>query len=581
MKNNTTNKVLKYNPLKEILFKCRLMFKYALIFGCLVNLLMLTTPIYSMQVLDRVISSSNTDTLLMLTIVISFALLLLSLIQLARSFAMNQMGAWFEKELSSKLFSNAIKTALVAKSSGGSQQLRDLQAIKTFLTSPSLVSILDIPWALIFVIVLFMIHFYMGIMTVIGGALLLILAILSDRLTKPLHDSSNEYFITSMRQVDQATRNAEVVTAMGLLPQIDKTWQVINNKVQDAQNLVSGRQNILSELTKFIRLILQILVTGIGAYLVLKNEMSVGAIIACSSISGRALAPFEQAIMSWKGFLNCRQAYARLTETIERFYTEDVRMSLPAPLGKLSIENIFYSPQGQNKHTIKNLSFQLDAGQTLAVIGPSGSGKTTLAKLLVGACQPQMGTVRIDGSNLNDWNHSELGQYVGYLPQDVELFSGSIRENIGRMNKDANPNTVVAAAKLAGVHDMIQQLPKGYDTEIGADGSILSGGQRQRIGLARAFFNEPKLLVLDEPNASLDTSGEAALANAIAFAKQKEITTVIISHRTSILSLADKILVMKDGEIMLYGERDEVLHKMNQLFSDQNAQSLPTNTKIN
>lgn len=567
MKSAPINKVNKFNPLKDALLTCRIMFKYALVFGCLVNLLMLTTPIYSMQVLDRVISSSNTDTLMMLTIVISFGLLLLSLIQLARSFAMNQMGSWFERELSSKLFSNAIKTSLATRTGGGSQQLRDLQAIKTFLTSPSLISILDIPWALIFVIVLFMIHFYMGVMTVIGGVILLVLAILSDRLTKPLHDSSNENFINSMRQVDQATRNAEVVTVMGLLPQIDKTWQTINNKVQDAQNLVSGRQNILSELTKFIRLILQILVTGVGAYLVLKNEMSVGAIIACSSISGRALAPFEQAIMSWKGFLNCRQAYSRLNEVIDKFYVEEIRMPLPAPEGKFDIEGLFYTPPNHNKHIIRNVSLSLNIGETLAIIGPSGSGKTTLAKLIVGALKPQTGTVRVDNANLEDWDRNDLGKHVGYLPQDVELFGGTIRENIGRMNKDADPEAVVAAAKLAGVHDMILQLSKGYDTEIGYDGSILSGGQRQRIGLARAFFNDPKILVLDEPNANLDTLGENALASAIAIAKEKNITTIIISHRTSILSLTDKILIMKDGEIMLFGNRNDVLKKMNQTIS--------------
>ncbi len=564
MKSITHNKTVKPNPLKEVLLVCRLMVKYALLFGCLVNILMLATPLYSMQVLDRVISSSNTDTLVLLTIVISFALLLLSLIQVARSFAMNQMGNWFERELSSKLFANAIKTALIARSSGGSQQLRDLQAIKTFLTSPALISILDIPWAIIFVAVLFMIHTYMGIMTVLGGAILLALAILSDKLTKPLHDSSNEYFISSMRQVDQATRNAEVVSVMGLLPEIDTTWQKINKKVQGAQNLVSGRQNILSELTKFIRLILQILVTGLGAYLVLKGEMSVGAIIACSSISGRALAPFEQAIMSWKGFLTCRQSYNRLNEIIDKYYNEEIRMSLPEPEGKMSAENLAYVPQHSNIPIVKNVSFNLESGEVLAIIGPSGSGKTTLAKLLVGAHIPSSGTMRIDNSNLIDWNKDELGKYLGYLPQDVELFGGTIRENIGRMNKNADSEKVVQAARLAGVHDMILQLPKGYDTEIGFDGSTLSGGQRQRVGLARAFFGEPKILVLDEPNANLDALGELALSNAIAKAKEKKITTVIISHRTSILTLVDKILVMKDGELIIFGERSEVMHKMNQ-----------------
>jgi PrtD family type I secretion system ABC transporter len=564
MNDGSDKKVKKFNPLNEVLLVCRLMFKYALLFGCLVNLLMLATPIYSMQVLDRVISSANTDTLLYLTLVIVAALGMLSMIQIGRTFAMNKMGSWFEKELSSKLFANAVRASLVTKATNGSQQLRDLQTIKTFLTSPALISILDIPWALIFVIVLFMIHTYMGIMTVLGGVMLLVLAVLSDKLTKPLHESSNDLFISSMRQVDQASRNAEVVSVMGLLPQIDKNWQETNQKVQNSQTLVSNRQNILSELTKFIRLVLQILVTGLGAYLVLQHEMSVGAIIACSSLSGRALAPFEQAITSWKSFLNCRQGYNRLTDIIEKHYTEEQRMSLPAPSGKISADNLFYTPMNSQKHTIKGVTFGMDAGKILAVIGPSGSGKTTLAKLLVGAWKPQIGAVRIDNANLVDWNPDELGQHIGYLPQDVELFNGTVRENIGRMNREADAEKVVQAAQLAGVHEMILTLPKGYDTEIGFDGAVLSGGQRQRVGLARAFFGDPKILVLDEPNANLDSFGEVALSTALSRAKELGITTILISHRTSILSLADKILAMKDGALALYGDRDDVLAEMSQ-----------------
>lgn len=560
MKENKAHK--KLNPIKSTLLTCKLMFKHALVFGCLINILMLSTPLYSMQVLDRVISSSNTDTLLFLTLVITFALMLLSLLTAARSFAMNQMGSWFEKELSSKIFANAVKTALVNKSAGGSQQLRDLQSIKTFITSPAMLSMLDIPWAIIFIVVLFIIHFYMGIMTVIGGAMLFGLAIMSDKLTKPLHDSSNEYFIGSMRQVDQATRNAEVVQVMGLLPNIDASWQNINRKVQDAQVLVSNRQTVLSELTKFIRYVLQILVTGIGAYLVLKHEMSVGAIIACSSISGRALAPFEQAITSWKSFLNFQQSYKRLNDTVDKYYTDEVRMSLPTPKGEIIAENLFFTPPGASKHTIKGVTCHIRAGESIAVIGPSGSGKTSLAKILVGAWAPQMGIVRIDGANINDWNRNELGKHIGYLPQDVELFHGTVRENIGRMNKKADSDLVVKAAQLAGVHDMILQLPKGYDTEIGLDGTALSGGQRQRIGLARAFFGSPRIIVLDEPNASLDAMGEEALARAILTAKADGVTVIMISHRTSVLTLVDKIMVIKEGTLAAFGSRDEVLALM-------------------
>jgi PrtD family type I secretion system ABC transporter len=540
------------------------MIKYALLFGCVINILMLATPIYSMQVLDRVISSGNTDTLLMLTLVIVGAIALLGLIQLGRTFATTQMGNWFEKRLSEKIFTNAVKASLMTKGGGGSQQIRDLQTVKTFLTSPALLSMLDIPWALIFVIVLFIIHTYMGILTVAGGIFLVFMALISEKITKPLHDISSEYFISSTRQVDQAARNAEVIEVMGFLPNIIKNWQITNEKVQNNQNLVNNRQAVLTEITKFVRMLLQILTTGIGAYLVLQHEMSTGAMIACSSLSGRALAPFEQAITSYKGFLNFRKAYERLEQSLERFSIGENRTTLPVPKGKIGVENIFFAPPGVQRHVIKGVTFDIQPGEVLVIIGPSASGKTTLAKLIVGALVPQVGAIRIDNANIQDWNRNELGQHMGYLPQDIELFSGTIKENIARMDKDADSNKVVLAAQLSGVHDMILQLPKGYDTEIGADGSVLSGGQRQRIGLARAFYNDPKILVLDEPNSNLDSFGEIALAGALARAKENGITTIVISHRTSLLTAADKILAMRDGMVAIFGDRDEVLEKMNQ-----------------
>lgn len=557
----------KISPVTEALIACKVMFKYTLIFGCIINILMLATPIYSMQVLDRVISSSNTDTLLLLTLVILLAIGLLGLLQIARSLAVNMMGNWFEQTLSSKLLSNSVKLSLTNKATG-SQQLRDLQTIKTFLTSPALISILDIPWAVIFLLVLFMIHVYMGLLTIVGGAILVIMAVITDKTTKPLHEASNEQFIISMRQVEQATRNAEVIEVMGFLPSIISNWQGINHKLQELQSLVNSRQTILSEVTKFVRMMLQILVTGLGAYLVLQHEMSVGAIIACSSLSGRALAPFEGAINSLKGMINSRKAYQRLEAALENFdKTHGQRMSLPAPEGKISVENIYFSPQGAQKHIVKGMTFILNPGETLAIIGPSASGKTSLAKLLVGVWVPQIGMIRIDNANLNDWNKEELGKYVGYLPQDIELFGGTVRQNISRMDVNAKDEDVLHAANLAGVHDLILQLPNGYDTDIGADGGILSGGQKQRIGLARAFYGDPKILVLDEPNANLDSFGEAALSLALTRAKEQKITTIIISHRTSILSAADKILAVKDGAVAMFGPKEEVLEKLNQANS--------------
>jgi ATP-binding cassette subfamily C protein len=565
MKNSNNN--IPDNPLKEALLSCKVMVKFVLLFGCLINLLMLSTPLFSMQVLDRVLSSQNTNTLLMLTLVIMLALALLGLIQAARAFAMNKMGSWLEDKLSEVVFSNSIRLALESKAMANSQQLRDLQTVKTFLTSPGLISIMDMPWAIIFIIVLFILHTSIGFLALIAGVVLIIFGIIADRSTKPLIEMNNENFIKSMRQVDQSTRNAEVIEVMGMKNNIIASWQKMNQDVQKTQNLVTKRQAVFMEITKFFRLVIQISVTALGAYLVIQGEITSGTIIASSSLVGRALAPFESAINSWKGFITCRKSYERLTKSFNRYSNDSDKMSLPEPEGAIEAENIYFAPPGVPKHILKGINFSLNKGEILAIIGPSGSGKTTLAKLLVGISNPSIGAVRIDGASLKDWKKEELGPHLGYLPQDVELFSGTVKENIARMHPDPHYEDVVIAAQLAGVHDMILQLPQGYDSNVGQDGSMLSGGQKQRIGLARTFYGNTKLIVLDEPNSSLDTQGEEALMTAIAVAKEKGITTVIISHKTSILSIVDKILVIKDGMVASFGPKKEVMAKLKEAQS--------------
>ncbi len=554
-------------PLKEGLLACKVMLKYILFFGCMINMLLLSTPIYSMQVLDRVLSSGNLDTLLLLTLVIILALVLLGLLQGARAFAMNRMGSWFEKKLAETVFASSVNASLVSKGNANSQQMRDLQTIKTYITSPGLVAIMDVPWAIIFLIVLFMLHSAMGFLTIIGGVLLILLGIIADRATKPLLDTNNDNFIKSMRYVEQSARNAEVVQVMGLLPNVIRSWQKLNKKVQTTQSLSVERQAVFAEITKLIRTIIQISVTGVGAYLVIHNEFSSGAIIASSSLVGRALSPFEVAITSWKGYVNCKKSYERLSASFVTSNQNEDNMSLPAPEGRIEVENLFFAVPGMQKHILKGMTFNINPGETLVIVGPSASGKTTLAKVLVGCYEPTIGSVRIDGASLKDWKRDELGQHIGYLPQDVELFSGTIKENIARMDPKPNAEAVVMAAQLAGIHDMILQLPKAYDTEIGQDGSVLSGGQKQRVGLARAFFGEPKFLVLDEPNASLDAAGEQALAVAIEVTKEQKITTVLISHRPAILNLADKIMIVKDGVIVAFGSKAEMIGQVQKLMS--------------
>lgn len=556
-------------PLKEGLLACKVMLKYILFFGCMINLLLLSTPIYSMQVLDRVLSSGNLDTLVMLTLVIILALVLLGFLQGARAFAMNRMGNWFEKKLSETVFASSVNASLISKGNANSQQMRDLQTIKTYITSPGLIAMMDLPWALIFLSVLFVLHSAMGFLTIIGGAILIIVGLIADRATKPLLDKNNDQFIKSMRYVEQSARNAEVVKVMGMLNNVITSWQKLNKKVQTTQSLTVERQAVFTEVTKLVRTIIQISVTGIGAYLCIAEpgQFSSGAIIASSSLVGRALSPFEVAINSLKGYINCKKAYERLNGSFVVSTAENTNMSLPEPEGRLEVENLYYAPLGAQKHILKGITFNLNKGETLVIVGPSASGKTTLAKVLVGCYEPSIGSVRIDGASLKDWKPTELGKHLGYLPQDVELFSGSVKENIARMDSDSDPDSVVMAAQLAGIHDMILQLPKAYETEIGPDGSVLSGGQKQRLGLARAFYGSPKLLVLDEPNASLDAVGEQALAAAIEFAKEEKITTILISHRPSILNLADKIMIVKDGMMVAFGAKNELINQVQKLMT--------------
>ena len=337
----------------------------------------------------------------MLTLVIIGALGLLALVQLARSFAMNKMGAWLEMKLSHVIFANSIRSAVQSKAMANSQQLRDLQTVKTFLTSPGLVSMMDVPWAVIFIIVLFILHPALGCLAIIGGTILIIFGIIADRSTKPLIETNNANFIKSMRQVDQVTRNAEVVDVMGLQDNVINAWQKLNKKVQDTQSLTTKRQAIFTEITKFIRLVIQISVTALGAYLVIAQEVgSAGVIIAASSLVGRALAPFEMAINSWKGYVTCRGAYDRLEKAFVMSNRNEDAMSLPDPEGKLDVENVFFAPPGSQRHIIKNVNFNLNPGDTLAIIGESASGKTTLAKLIVGISTPNMGSVRIDNASL-------------------------------------------------------------------------------------------------------------------------------------------------------------------------------------
>ena len=502
---------------------------------------------------------------------------------------MHRMGQWFEKRLSNTVFANAILaptgTSPSGGGEGGSQGLRDLQTIKTYLMSPGLITVLDTPWALVFIVVLFLLHTAVGWLTVVGALVIITMGLISDAKTKSLLKATNDAFVGSMRHTDQVSRHAETIKAMGMITNVTQGWNSLNETVQNTQDQMMRRQTFFTELTKFTRLLIQIFVTGLGAYLVLKGEFSSGAIIASSSLVGRALAPFEAAIGSWKGFRNCQKAYERLSKSLgsgtESPGTEGSepplgsrthsRTQLPDPEGRLSVENVSFSFPGApgtqshgSKTILKNISFFLNPGEILGVAGPSGSGKTTLAKVILNLFPPTEGDVRLDGAKMQDWPPLQLGSCIGYLPQEVSLFAGPIKANIGRLAPELDIEKIMEATQWAGIHDLILRLPQGYDTVIGPNGAGLSGGQRQRVALARALYGPVKLLVLDEPHSNLDAQGEAALHQALSMAKERRVTTVLISHSPNFLHLADKLLILVEGAVAAFGPRDDVLRAMQQ-----------------
>ena len=556
------NKNAKLNILDQALHDCKAVGWYIFAFSFTSNLLMLAMPIYSMQIMDRVMSSGSEATLGYLTFLITAMFAVMSVIGATRSFCMIRIGEWLDRQLAPKLMSLTLMTA--AQRGGvvsGAQNQRDLSVIKNFITGAPLATLMDVPWTPIFLIVIFMMHWVQGLIALVGCLVLLGLAILNESIASKTLAAANESSVRTLGVAEIATRNAEVVEAMGMGSAVVQAWHKRNIEVSELQMLASNRSNIIMTVTKFFRLFIQVLVLGGGAYLALQHEITSGAIIACSILIGRALGPFEAAIGTWKAWVDCKKSYERLTQNIERAPVRLEGILLPEPKGQVIVERLVFAPHGSNKPTLKGVSFGILPGDILGIIGSSAAGKTTLAKLMVGVWKPSSGNVRLDGADVYSWNREQFGKYVGYVPQDVELFDGTVRQNIGRMQQTVMDEHVVEAAKLAGAHDMILRLSDGYETQIGIGGSNLSAGQRQRVALARAFFGTPRLLILDEPNANLDTTGEAALVTAINNAKKKGITTIIISHRPNILNAVDKILVMNDGMVEDFGTAAEVAAK--------------------
>jgi PrtD family type I secretion system ABC transporter len=527
-------------------------------FSAFINLLMLVSPLYMMQVYDRVLHSKSEATLLMLTLITVGLLGVMAVLEVIRSRILVRVGGRMDQLLSERVLSAQFQASLHRIGANPGQASRDFDTVRQFLTGAGIFAFFDAPWTPLILALMFMFHPVLGLIALVGGILLFGLALINEAVTKKPLEEANKNAVVAAGAIDSSMRNAEVLEAMGMFGNFRDRWAGRREEILRLQAIASDRAGVIMGLTKFIRLLLQTAILGGGAYLAIHEQISPGLIIAGSIMMGRALAPVEQAIGTWKQFVGARIAHRRLNELLSRVPKHQERVALPRPTGDLKVESVVVVPPGSSAPTLSRVSFDLPAGQVLGVIGPSGAGKSTLARLLVGAWRPYAGTVRIDGADLHNWDPEARGDFMGYLPQDVELFDGSVAENIARFG-EMDSEAIVTAAKRAGVHDMILHLPQGYDTPIGTGGCALSGGQRQRIGLARAVYGGPCLVILDEPNSNLDDEGEAALVYAITELKRSGTTVVIISHRPSILGVTDQILVLAEGTVRMFGNRAEVL----------------------
>ncbi len=547
------------NPfMKEALSSCRGSFVAVVAFSLGINVLMLTAPLYMLQIFDRVIVSRSTDTLLYVTLIAGVALMTLAALEVARTEVIVQLSTWLDGRISGTVLTGCIAGSLRRPGDPSVQGLRDLSTFRTFLTGPGIFPILDAPWTPIFIAVIFILHPTLGWLSLAGAIVLFSLAISNELLTRTPLKQSGAASIQSLQQAESAVRNANVIEAMGMMPNLVKRWHAKNAEMLANQVKASMRSGSISAASRLVRQGLQIGVLGAGAWLVIQGELTPGMMIAASILMSRALAPVEQAIGSWKSAIAARNAYDRVNRQLAETPERGTGIKLPTPSGRLTVEGATLFHAGSTEPTLRNVTFRLEPGETMGLIGPTAAGKSTLAGLLVGILAPSAGHVRLDGADVATWDREDLGRHIGYLPQDIELFGGTVRENIARMG-EAEDEAVISAAKLADVHELILLLPAGYETEIGEGGVALSGGQRQRIALARAVFGHARFVVLDEPNASLDAAGEEALLKTITTLKERGVTVVVIAHRPSILRHVDKVLILRGGLVEAFGPKDEVI----------------------
>lgn len=543
--------------LETAMKECRPAFRSVAIFSFVINALMLATPIYMIQVMDRVLRSGNVDTLLLLTLIASGALLVMCVLDTLRSAVAVRTASWLHEKLG-PAYLEACCQAQIAGDAAGTERLRDLNFIRNFVSTQSMGALYDAPWVPIFVVFIWLLHPYLGMLALASALILLAISFFTEYITLEPNETAEHASIEIMRLGDATVRNAEAVAAMGMMPAMADRWRALNDKETSALHAASDLSGRLVTLSKFLRAFVQVAILGLGAWLVVENQITPGAMIAAAIMLGRALAPVEMAITMWSSFIAARFAYQRLNEHISTYPPERQRTRLPTPDGHMLVRGVTFGVPDSVHPILSDVTFEITPGEVLAIVGPSGAGKSTLCRLLVGLNRPASGRILLDGSDLHHWDRKQLGRALGYLPQDVELFPGTVQDNIARMGPTSD-DAVIAAAKLARVHDLVQRLPHGYETVVGFGGVRLSGGQRQRVGLARAVFGPTRLIVLDEPNANLDQVGEAALAEALRDLKARGVAVVVVGHRPSTLAQADKLLVLQNGRVAHFGNRDDVM----------------------
>jgi ATP-binding cassette subfamily C exporter for protease/lipase len=543
-----------FQPLRHILLTL-------ILFSMVLNVLMLAPSLYMLQVYDRVLTSQNKFTLLALTLIILLAYLAIGFIEWIRSSMLVRLSAAMDLTESDRIHAAAFAQTPLARSTSPAQVMQDFSAVRQVVTGSVVLALLDLPWAPLYIALLFVFAWPLGVLAVVGMLLLTVIAIISERVTKEPLAESGKIASQAAFMLNKHHRHIEIISALGMIPVLGKRWQAQNKEALLLQIQASSKMSKLSALGRYIRLTLQSMTLGMGAFLVLEGNMSGGMMIAGSILLGRALAPVEQLIGSWKQLVSGLAAHQRLQLLLDEEKKTDQPFALPPPKGQISVEGVTVVLEAKSEPVLRNIKFSLVVGDTLAVVGPSASGKSTLARTLLGLIAPHTGDVRLDGADIRQWPREKLGQYVGYLPQDIELFEGTVAENIARF-QEVDASLIIAAAQLAHVHDMILRLPKGYDTLVGEGGAMLSGGQRQRLALARAVFGQPRFVVLDEPNSNLDDQGDRALAQTLLDLKKQGTTVIVISHRTSILTVVDKMLLLQEGTQVSFGSREQVMKQL-------------------